>query len=44
MCYMYKYSFCIYVCVPYACNACGGQKRVLNPLEQELQGTVGGGY
>lgn len=29
--------FCLYVCVPHACNTCGGQKRALDTLILELQ-------
>jgi len=28
---------CVYVCVPLACSALGGQKRVLEPLGLELR-------
>lgn len=31
----------VYVCIAYECNTCGGQKRVLDALELELQTTVG---
>ena len=27
----------MYLCAPHACSACGGQRRVLDPLELDLQ-------
>jgi hypothetical protein len=33
-------STCVYVYVPWVYVACGGQKRILGPLELELQTVV----
>lgn len=35
-----EHSDCMYVYVPQACNACGGQTRVSDPLDLELQAVV----
>ena len=32
---------CSYVSAPHACSTCGGQKRALDPVRQELQMVVG---
>lgn len=31
---------CVYVCMPHACNACGGQKWALDAPELELKMTM----